>query len=122
MSTYALTMYRYIHKLDGKEYKVGNAFSFCLKPRNIFYRHMGHRRARMFPNLTSFVLFCCQHLHFGILTLTHHTPKPKKKFFFFLLTVFRHHTKNHLPTPENLVYGDEGALSEYSLHLNREQD
>ena len=32
MSTYALTMYRYIHKLDGKEYKVGNAFSFCLKP------------------------------------------------------------------------------------------
>ena len=32
MSTYALTMYRYIHKLDGKEYKVGNAFSFWIKP------------------------------------------------------------------------------------------
>ena len=24
MSTYALTMYRYNHKLDDKEYKVGN--------------------------------------------------------------------------------------------------
>ena len=38
MSTFALTMYRYIHKLDNVEYKVGNNFcNHCVSFLNNLY-------------------------------------------------------------------------------------
>lgn len=52
MSTYALTMYRHVAELDGKEYKVGKFKSIVLT-----LRYLGHCRAGLFQYFAPIILF-----------------------------------------------------------------